>query len=141
MRRSRAQGAFEYVLLLAGILLVAVIAVLILRGNVFPSVNSQIGNNQQAYNNIACPKTWEVDSGSLVGHWPLDEGPGAGSSKDATGNGHDASFVNGPTWATGSSCKYGNCVSLNGLNSYLTMPDAPGLEFAGGGMTVEPGCT
>ncbi len=48
---ERAQGAFEYVLLLAGILLVAVIAILILRGSVFPSANGQIQSNINSYIN------------------------------------------------------------------------------------------
>lgn len=49
---ERAQGAFEYVLLLAGILLVAVIAILILRGNIFPSANNQIQQNINSFKNI-----------------------------------------------------------------------------------------
>lgn len=49
---NRAQGAFEYVLLLAGVILVAVIAILILRGNVLPSVNNQINSNLQGFNNV-----------------------------------------------------------------------------------------
>ena len=48
---NRAQGAFEYVLLLAGVILVAVIAILILRGNVLPSINNQINNNLAGFQN------------------------------------------------------------------------------------------
>ena len=48
---NRAQGAFEYVLLLAGVILVTVIAILILRGSVLPSVNRQINNNIAGFQN------------------------------------------------------------------------------------------
>jgi uncharacterized protein (UPF0333 family) len=50
---EKAQGAFEYVLLLAGILLVAVIAILILRGNIFPSANNTLQNNLKIFTNVS----------------------------------------------------------------------------------------
>ncbi len=49
---ERSQGAFEYVLLLAGIILAAVIAVLILRGSVLPTINRQVSNNSNAWQNV-----------------------------------------------------------------------------------------
>ncbi len=36
----------------------------------------------------------------LVGHWKLDDGSGTVAA-DATGNGHDGTLLNGPTWVEG----------------------------------------
>ena len=38
---------------------------------------------------------------------------------DATGNGHNATLLNGPAWAAGRS---GNAVSLDGVDDYLALP-------------------
>lgn len=48
---QRAQGAFEYVLLLAGIILIAVIAILILRQSVLPTANAQLQASTVQYAN------------------------------------------------------------------------------------------
>ena len=42
----------------------------------------------------------------LVAFWPLDDGSG-NTAVDATGNEHDGSLENGPTWATGGKVKMG----------------------------------
>jgi len=46
---SRGQGAFEYILLLAGVLLVVVLAIVILRGGVLSTANNQIGASLNTY--------------------------------------------------------------------------------------------
>lgn len=42
---DRGQGAFEYVLLLAGILLVAVLVIVLLKSTVLPSANEQLNQS------------------------------------------------------------------------------------------------
>ena len=42
---DRAQGAFEYVLLLAGIMLVAVLVIVLLKSAVLPSTNEQLNQS------------------------------------------------------------------------------------------------
>ncbi len=42
---ERAQGAFEYVLLLAGIMLVAVLVIVVLKSAVLPSTNEQLNQS------------------------------------------------------------------------------------------------
>lgn len=62
---DRAQGALEYILLLAGVLLIVVIAVVILRNNVLPSANNQINSslgNWRAVVNLSC-----YSNGTCVG--------------------------------------------------------------------------
>ena len=47
-----AQGAFEYILLLAGVLLIVVIAIVILRNSVLPSANEQLNQSTGNYRNV-----------------------------------------------------------------------------------------
>lgn len=42
---DRAQGAFEYVLLLAGIMLVAVLVIVLLKSAVLPATNEQLNQS------------------------------------------------------------------------------------------------
>jgi uncharacterized protein (UPF0333 family) len=49
---EKAQGAFEYILLLAGILLIVILVVVILRTSVLGQANSQIRSNVNAYANL-----------------------------------------------------------------------------------------
>ncbi len=48
LRDRKAQGAFEYILLLAGVLLIVVLAIIILRGSVLTTANAQIQNQINA---------------------------------------------------------------------------------------------
>jgi len=47
--QKRGQGAFEYILLLAGVLLVVILAVVILRGGVLTQANNQIAGSLNTY--------------------------------------------------------------------------------------------
>lgn len=49
----------------------------------------------------------------------FSEGTGT-STADGSGNGHNATLVNGPTWITG---KYGQAINLDGTNDYLSIAD------------------
>ncbi len=49
---QKAQGAFEYLLLLGGVLLIAVLVVLILRGGVFSQAKHTIDVNTNAWVNL-----------------------------------------------------------------------------------------
>ncbi|MBI3588495.1 hypothetical protein HY995_05315 [Candidatus Micrarchaeota archaeon] len=48
---EKSQGAFEYVLLLAGILLVVVMAIVILRSSVITGAQEQVNSSVGAYRN------------------------------------------------------------------------------------------
>lgn len=50
--KFRAQGAFEYILLLAGILLVVILAIVILRGGVLSAANNQITGSLGVFSNL-----------------------------------------------------------------------------------------
>jgi len=60
----------------------------------------------------------------LVGEWKFDQDVDATSTTayDSTGNNNHATLVNSPTRAS-STCIVGNCLSFNGLNSYLLITD------------------
>lgn|GEM_PF-2851252 len=42
---DRGQGAFEYILLLAGVMLVAVLVIVVLKNTVLPSANDQLNKS------------------------------------------------------------------------------------------------
>jgi hypothetical protein len=52
----------------------------------------------------------------LVGWWRFDEGTGS-IAKDSSGFGNDGAIYGTPTWVTG---KYGQALSFNGVNSYVS---------------------
>ena len=58
-------------------------------------------------------------SGSLVGHWKLDEGSGT-TAADSSGNGATGALVNSPAWATGA---VGGALSFNGTTQRVSIPN------------------
>lgn len=56
--------------------------------------------------------------GDLFTWYKLDETSGT-TAYDSSGNGGNATLVNGPTWVVG---RTGNAVNLDGSNDYLSMP-------------------
>jgi len=64
---KRGQGAFEYVLLLGGVLLIVVLAVVLLRGGLFSSASQNVNLN-------ACKNTLTTASGCFnsQGEWLTD---------------------------------------------------------------------
>ena len=60
----------------------------------------------------------------LVGYWPFDEGTGK-ETADASGNGHDGSFVGNPDWVEG---KFGKALKFDGQSSYVLIPHADDIS-------------
>jgi hypothetical protein len=60
----------------------------------------------------------------LVGYWPFDEGAGK-ETADASGNGHDGSFVGDPEWVDG---KFGKALKFDGQSSYVLIPHADDIS-------------
>jgi Tfp pilus assembly protein FimT len=68
-----------------------------------------------------------LDNG-LVGYWHLDEGTGA-ATYDASGYGNNGTLNNSPTWAFGSSCKFGNCLYFdNSAQKYVSVADSASTD-------------
>ncbi|HEX7633707.1 MAG TPA: LamG-like jellyroll fold domain-containing protein [Noviherbaspirillum sp.] len=59
-----------------------------------------------------------ITANQLHTYLAFDETSGTTAS-DATGNGHNATLINGPVWTAGRS---GNAISLDGVNDYLELP-------------------
>ena len=68
----------------------------------------------------------------LVAAWAFDEGTGL-VANDASGNAHAGTLSNA-TWAAGG--KFGEALSFNGTDSWVTVDNAPDLMLTGG-MTLE----
>jgi len=72
---EKAQGAFEYILMLAGVLLVVIVVILILRtqlGGVGTNVNTTTSQlNQSSYCNLLSNSThnccWDASKGGCIG--------------------------------------------------------------------------
>jgi fibronectin type 3 domain-containing protein len=68
----------------------------------------------------------------LVGAWGFDEGSGTGAA-DKSGNNNNGTLSNA-TWST--TGKYGNALSFNGSNAFVSVPDSNSLDVTTG-VTVE----
>ena len=71
-------------------------------------------------------------TGGLVAAYAFDENNGT-STMDASGQGNTGAISNA-TWTT--SGKFGNALSFNGTNAWVTIPDAASLDLTTG-MTLE----
>jgi len=78
---------------------------------------------------LLCPShsVAQIDPGSIVGIWLLDEGSGT-IAKDSSGHAYDADLKGNPTWVTG---RYGSGLEFQGT-SYLDIRNsAQNLAFGG----------
>jgi len=73
---------------------------------------------------------WPSNDG-LVGWWGLDEVAGT-TAADCSGNGHNGTLLNGPTWTTGT---VGGALRFDGTNDSVSVPDAADLRL-GTTMTI-----
>ena len=69
-----------------------------------------------------------MPSSGLVAYWSFDEGIGTAAG-DGSGNGHTGILTSGPSWAGGTSCKVGGCLSFDGVNDYVRVAEAPQLKI------------
>lgn len=69
----------------------------------------------------------------LTAHWKHDDNANA-TSTDSSGNSHNGSLLNGAAWT--SSGKYGNAISFDGTNDYVSVPDNSQLRFGTGPFTI-----
>lgn len=76
-----------------------------------------------------------ISSRGLVGYWHFDENTSA-MAQDASGMENNLNFAGSPSWQSGSDCKAGSCLNLNGIDSYLSMSSTPSLNIADS-MTIE----
>ena len=75
-------------------------------------------------------KSIYVFPNSLAGYWKFDESSGTTAS-DSSGNGNTGTLTSGASFTSG---KFGNAVSLNGINNYVSFANSPTLST--GSVTV-----
>jgi len=79
--------------------------------------------NSNATDNQDAVSVWS----DYIAVWHLNESTGgAGAIKDATGNGHNGTDQNAPTF--GVTGKVGSAITFNGTDEYITVSDATGLN-------------
>jgi hypothetical protein len=73
----------------------------------------------------------------LVGYWHFDEGT-ATTTYDASGRGNNGIATSTLSWVSGSSCKAGGCLNLNGTSNYITAgdPSSGALDFGTSNFTL-----
>jgi prepilin-type N-terminal cleavage/methylation domain-containing protein len=76
-------------------------------------------DNTRIYNYARTPEqiAWEYNEGLPYAHWKFDESSGT-IAYDSSGNSKNATLINGATFSSG---KYGNAITLGGINDYLTV--------------------
>lgn len=73
--------------------------------------------------------SWVVNSSSIVGRWKLDENAG-NVAVNSVLNTKNGTLTNGAIF---SKMQKGNCVYFDGVNDYITIPDADQYSFGNGG--------
>lgn len=132
--RKRAQGAFEYILLLAGVLLVVVLAIVILRSSVLPAAQQQVGNNTETVRQVSCLPTYIKDPASVAGWWKLDDGGGT-EARDSSGRGNHGTLTGSSAWTAG--VLGGGLNFPSGVTSNVDIPNSDNLLPAGSSFTIE----
>lgn len=129
--RGRGQGAFEYILLLAGVLLIVVLAIIILRGAILPTAKNGIEGNVNAFAQVNCLPTRLSAAQNVLLVWQMDENTGS-TLKDSSGNGNTGTDAGG-TW-TQTGCRQGACLNFDGSSGAVTSGQPVSLST---GMTIE----
>ncbi len=68
----------------------------------------------------------------VMAAWGFNEASGT-TTADASGNNNTATLLGGPTRVAG---KYGNALSFDQVNDYLSVPNSPSLNFSGSAATL-----
>ena len=95
------------------------------------TVTATTGGATGSPKTVAVTLTVASAASNLVGAWGFDEASGA-TANDASGRGN-AGTISGPTRAAG---KSGGALSFDGVNDWVTIPDANVLDVTTG-MTIE----
>ncbi|MBI4833330.1 MAG: DUF2341 domain-containing protein [Planctomycetes bacterium] len=74
-----------------------------------------------------------INNSGLVGSWHFSENSGTAAA-DMSGNGNNGTLTNSPIWVDG---KFGNALSFDGANDYVSVSDNNALTF-GNGTTDSP---
>jgi hypothetical protein len=101
-------------------------------------------NDSGNYSYIIYPSTFSTVAGNYTvgtvgaeekslapaAYWSFDEGQGS-TAHDETSNRNDGTLGTGtsaPTWETESECVSGKCLSFDGVDDYVSMPDEDGVN-------------
>ncbi|MFQ5406483.1 MAG: LamG domain-containing protein [Candidatus Micrarchaeia archaeon] len=118
---NRGQGSFEYVLMIAGVVLVLTVIVVVLQNQAVGS-SQAVEQNVEHHEQVACDagKMRELAS-SLILSWGFNEGKGV-VAKDSSGGGNDGNLLpatGGPKWVVG---RFRKALEFDGRNDYVEIP-------------------
>jgi hypothetical protein len=95
------------------------------------------GGESNTVNDAASDSTTINSSGppppNLALAYSMDQGSGTVLS-DQSGNSNNGVLMNGTAWTTG---KYGNGLSFDAINDYVSIANSPSLDLSGNSLTIE----
>ena len=91
----------------------------------FEIVSTDASTNSSSTPDQTFTTSAATGTGDLIAYWPLDEGTGE-TATDNSGNGHNGTLVNDPTWS-------GNELIFDGVNDYI---DAGTFDVPGQALTL-----
>ncbi|MBU1196987.1 class III signal peptide-containing protein [Candidatus Micrarchaeota archaeon] len=97
---KRGQGAFEYIILIGGVLLIVVLITIILRSSILPTASSQLTNNSAVIGQLVCLPTYIKKPHEVAGFWRLDDGAGMWA-RDDSGIGNSGTLQGNIQWVDG----------------------------------------
>ena len=112
------------------LIILALILGLVLTGCLLSNVG-QVPTTEQS--GITYLTKGKLDPVDLVGLWHFDEGSGVTTVADSSGNGNDGNVYEATTGVSG---EFGNALSFDGLDEYVSVPDSTSLDLLGE-ITVE----
>ncbi len=126
---DRGQGAFEYILMLGGTLLVVAVVILAIRGQL-GGIGGNVNQSVAISKPITCaPTDTGITSPGLVASWHFEES--GATALDSSGNANTGT----DTATTAVQGRYGNARYFNG-NAFVSVPSSPTLQV-NESMTIE----
>ncbi|MFQ5406628.1 MAG: LamG domain-containing protein [Candidatus Micrarchaeia archaeon] len=126
---NRGQGSFEYVLMIAGVVLVLTVIVVVLQNQATGS-SQALEQNVEHHELVACDSNKEIERGNfLVFSWHFNEKSGT-VAKDSSSNGYDGTLVSigsKPKWVIG---KVRNGLEFSGNDQQLVRMNLPGSPLS-----------
>ncbi|MFQ5405717.1 MAG: LamG-like jellyroll fold domain-containing protein [Candidatus Micrarchaeia archaeon] len=129
---KKGQGSFEYVLMIAGVVLLVTVAALIV-GEQAAKSGDALERNIEHQQTELCYAPEAAERGqTLVASWRFDEGAGT-VAKDSSGNENHGTLNGNPQWTDG---KLGKAIEFDGVGDYVEVPSSTSLDIDGKSFTI-----
>ena len=129
---KRGQGAFEYILMLGGTLLVVAVVILAIRGQL-SGTGQNVNQSTGTAKTLTCaPTDMGQYSPQMLASWRFSEGTGT-TTIDSSGKGNEGTLAGGASWTGG---KYGNAIGFDGASGYVNLGSGTALNAGTNSITI-----